>query len=73
MNIYVMPVGPGQDTIDGEYYERIVRAAKSGTCPGAAALLEFYFEWSKQARNDTSILTHSEAMAYDPKVSLNLD
>ena len=68
-NLYVMPVGPGQDVIDGEPYQRIIRAAESGTCPGASALLDFYFEWSKQARADTTVLTHYEAIAYDPKIS----
>ena len=65
-NFYVMPVGPGQGTIDGEYYQRVVQAAESGTCPSAAALLEMYFEWSEQASADDTILTHAEAIAYDP-------
>ena len=68
-NLYVMPVGPGQDTIDGEPYQRIIKAAEDDTCPGASALLELYFEWSKQARADEDILTHYEAIEFDPKVS----
>lgn len=68
-NLYVMPVGPGQDTIDGRPYQKIVQAAESSKCPGAAALLDFYFEWSKQARADETVLTHYEAVAYDPQVS----
>lgn len=67
--LYVMPVGPGQDTIDGEPYQQIVKAHASGTCPGAEALLEFYFAWSEAARADDTILTHQEAMDYDPNVS----
>lgn len=64
-----MPVGPGQDTLDGEPYQRIIQAANSGTCPGASALIDFYFEWSKQARANESLLTHAEAIAFDPQES----
>lgn len=64
-----MPVGPGQDTLDGPEYQRIIRAAESSTCPGADALLELYFAWSEAARADETILTHGEAVAYDPNVS----
>lgn len=68
-NFYIMPVDPGQGTIEGEHYEQIIEAAESDDCPGATALIDFYSEWNKQARADETILTHFEAIEYDPKVS----
>lgn len=47
----------------------IIDAASNEECPGANALLEFYFEWTAAARTDSALLAHGEAMAYDPNES----
>jgi inosine-uridine nucleoside N-ribohydrolase len=61
-NIYYVPVEVAS-AIGGSDYRKIVASKNLA----AQTTIDFYRAWSDAARQDKNVLTHAEAMAYDPE------
>jgi hypothetical protein len=61
-NIYYVPVEVAAE-IGGDDYKKIV----ASTNLGAQTTIDFYRDWSAAARADPEVLTHLEALEYDPE------